>query len=220
MLNNTRNWLACGLIAVAAIAFAGCPSARRITVEGYSDDMLNGKRVLVLVPEAADVKLTDPAGYAFIRGVATPSAQEQLQSDLQVRIATALGSLLDSNTVLSYSGQPIGGIVPLNAKTDFTTTGPASWDAIKRAGREGNVDYLIVLNGMTINSVGTASGDSGSEEITAHYYVLDAQRGKTVTSGDVSSEVKMPFTAAESFQHFAEELAGRMPFTAHATAAK
>jgi hypothetical protein len=175
--------------------------------------MLNGKRVLVLVPDAADVSLTNPAAYAYARGGVADAAGEQLNNDLNTRIASSLGSYLDSNTVLSYKNQPVGGIIPLSAKTDFTQTDAVDWDKVKRAGREGNVDYLVVLRSMQIDNTASTSGGRGGEAIKAHYILIDAQRGKTMTNGDVSVNVKEMNGPADSYQQLARELSSRLPFT-------
>jgi hypothetical protein len=212
MLNNTRNWLACGLVAATALMLAGCPSAKRVVLEGYTDEMLNGKRVLVLVPDAADVTLADPGAYAYARGASSESARDQLANDLQSRVVSSLAALLDSNNVLGYKDQPVGGIVTLNAKSDFNNAGPVSWDVVKRAGREGNMDFLVVLNGMSIRNTASTSGGRGGESITAHYLLLDAQRGKTMSQGEVSVDVKELQSPGDAYQRLAQELGARFPF--------
>jgi hypothetical protein len=212
--HNTRICLACGLLTLAALMFAGCPSAKRIVLEGYTDDMLNNKRVLVVLPEAADVALSNPVAYASARGTTAGAVSDQLASDLETMIIASLGSYLDSNTVLGYKSQPVSGIVPLNAKSDFTPTDPVNWDAIKRAGREGNIDYLVVLNGMSITN--TPSTGRGEEAIKSHFMLIDAQRGKTMTTGNISVDVKEMSAPGDSYQALAHELSMRLPFTAGA----
>lgn len=207
---NSSTWMRCALVLLTAIVFAGCPSARRITVEGYDDARLSGKRVMVILPEAADVTLTDPAAYAYARGIAADGAREQLSSDLRTRFVEAIDKRLDSNTVLAYRDQPVGAMVPLDATKDFTAAGPKGWDVVKRAGREGNIDYLIVLNGMTIRNA--SSTGRGSESISTNYLLLDAQEAKVMTSGTVSIDVKEMQGPTDSYLALARELGAKLPF--------
>lgn len=211
MAFNTTNRLRFALALLAAIACAGCPSSRRIVVEGYDDAMLSGKRVMVILPEAADVTLTDPNAYASARGVAGESAREQLSADLRSRFVDAIDARLDSNTVLGYRDQPVGAMVPLDATKDFTAAGPKAWDVVKRAGREGNIDYLIVLNGMTIRSTPSSTG-RGGEAINANYLLLDAQQGKTMTAGTVSVNVAQLQGPNDGYLQLARELSAKLPF--------
>jgi len=215
MVNPTisirSTWMRCALLLLTAIVFAGCPSARRITVEGYDDAKLSGKRVMVILPEAADVTLTDPAAYAYARGIAADAAREQLSTDLRTRFVDAIDARLDSNTVLGYKDQPVGAMVPLDATKDFTATGPKAWDVVKRAGREGNIDYLIVLNGMTIRNTSSSTG-RGGESISTSYLLLDAQDAKTMTSGTVSINVGEMQGPNDSYLALARELGAKLPF--------
>ena len=64
MRNNSLIWLQCIAVVAVAAMFAGCPSSKRIVVEGYDDAMLSRKRIMLLVPSGADVKLVQPDGKA------------------------------------------------------------------------------------------------------------------------------------------------------------
>lgn len=193
-------------------AMAGCSSSSRTTVDGYDDSMLSRKRIMVLTPAAANVRLSNQASYAASRGVATESALEQLGNDFRTRLVPAIGKRLDSNTVLHYGDQAVAGIVPLNATTDFNGVEPKSWENLKRAAREGNIDFLIVLNGMSINTSAATDG-SASESIEGSYSLLDVQESKMMTSGKVSISASAA-NAAISYDQFAGKLTAELPFHA------
>jgi len=212
------------LLRIAAVLFVavllgGCPSSSsRTTIEGYSDQMLSRKRIMVLAPEGADVTLGDAAAYAASRGVVAEGAREQLAIDFRTRLTPAIASRLDSNTVLYYQDQSVSGLVPLNATSDFNGAEPNSWDEVKRARREGNIDFLIVLNRMSINNSGGGDG-SGTESIETSYSLLDLQGGKVVTSGRLSVPVG-PANAVASYDRFARELTAKLPFLVTAVTGK
>src|SRR5437867_1058706 len=128
------------------LLLAGCGSSRRAMVSGYSDEMLNRKRILLLLPEDNDLLLNNSAAYASSRGVATESARETFAGEIRASLAPSINSRLDSNTVLNYRDLPASGIVPLNATGDFPGGAPKSWEQVTRAAHEGNIDYLLVLN--------------------------------------------------------------------------
>lgn len=165
---------------------------------------------MVLTPASADVRLSNQASYAASRGVATESALEQLGNDFRTRLVPAIGKRLDSNTVLHYGDQAVAGIVPLNATTDFNGSEPKSWETLKRAAREGNIDFLIVLNGMSINT-SAASDGSASESMEGSYSLLDVQDGKMMTSGKVSVSTG-PANTATIYDQLAGKLASELPF--------
>ena len=50
---KTSHILSYAAVAVAALFIAGCPSSRRITVDGYDDAMLNNQKIYVLLPDTS-----------------------------------------------------------------------------------------------------------------------------------------------------------------------
>jgi len=193
-----------------ASAIGGCSSSSRTAVEGYDEAMLSRKRIMVLTPEPASVVLSDTVAYAASRGVVPASAREQVGIDFRTRLVPAIGRWLDSNTVLHYRDQPVSGIVPIDATADFSGAQPKSWETIRRAGREGNVDFMIVLNGTRLTSSADSPG-SGTEAIETNYSLIDAQAGKVMTSGNVSIPAG-PASAAVSYEELAKALTAKLPF--------
>lgn len=203
--------LAAGALMLVALLIAGCSSSQRTTVEGYTDQQLSGKRVVLLLPGAADVRLPDSSSYALSRGTVAESAREQLAIDFRTRFIPALDLRLDSNTVTNYAEQSVSGNVALNAQTDFTANGPKSWDVLKRAGREGNIDYMIVLNNMQVRTSRTSNG-GGSEVIEADYMLLDLQDAKSMASGHVSANINGAADPGAAYRLLAQELSAKLPF--------
>jgi hypothetical protein len=204
-------WLHGASALLLALMLGGCPSGKRVVVEGYSDNALVNKRIMVVAPEAADVKISNPAAFAFARGVVADASQEKLANELRTQLTPAIAARLDSNTVLYYKDQAVSGLVPMNATTDFTGAQPKSWETIRRAGREGNVDFLIVLNGMTIANSAASNGGRGTESVETTFSLLDTKAGTVVTSGRVSipSDEANPAT---TYARLAEKLTSQMPF--------
>jgi len=191
---------------------AGCGSSRRTAVEGYNDDMLMGKRVFVVLPTGSGVTLANPDAYAFSRGVAAAGAAEMLDGELRTMLVPSINQLLDSNTVLSYAGEPVGKMYPLDAATNFVDGQPRSWDNIEKGAHEANIDYLLVL--APIHFENTAAGEEGrgDEKVTADYALLDPQNKKLMTRGSLEFTVSDPRTPAMTYTKFAEELTRRLPF--------
>ena len=200
-----------GALTLIALLIAGCSSATRTTVEGYTDQQLSGKRVVLLLPDAADVRIPDSSSYAFARGTVAESAREQLAIDFRTRLIPALDLRLDSNTVLNYAEQPVSGNVALNARTDFPNGAPKAWDVLKRAGREGNIDFMIVLNNMQVRTIRSTNG-SGSETIEADYILLDLQDAKAMTSGHVTANIDGAADPGATYRLLAQQLAAKFPF--------
>ena len=206
-----KRYSAVAILLLAMTVAAGCGSARRITIEGYTDAQLNGRRIALLLPAAGDVRFTNAAQFAASRGVADVSAGETVDNELRTILAEALQSRLDSNTVLNYTDQPVAGIVPMSATGDFTAAGPTSWETVKRAAQEGNIDYLLVIRDVTVRS--TPTGDArGDEAVSASYQLLDAAAGRTMTSGTIDFEVGAPRTPAMTYDRMALELTAKLPF--------
>lgn len=217
MANKYSVLLRSAAVLVLAAMLGGCPSSsQRTTIDGYSHDMLVRKRIMVLAPEAADVTLSNAGAFATSRGTVAEGAQEQIRVDMRTRMLPAIAAQLDSNTVLLYSEQSVSGLVPLNATADFNGAEPKAWETIKRAGREGNIDYLIVLNGLRFTNSASGSG-VGTESVKANYSLLDVKGARVMTSGTVEVP-SQPAAPAAIYDAFARELASELPFHVRATA--
>ncbi|MBS1910411.1 MAG: hypothetical protein JST22_00370 [Bacteroidetes bacterium] len=199
------------LLAFLCAVVAGCGSSKRTTVNGYSDAMLSGKRLAVVLPLPVDVVLTDPAAYAAVRGTVAESARDLMQDDFRSQLISALASRLDSNHVMSYRDETVGAMVPLNARSDFSSAAPISWDPIKRATQEGNLDYLLVMHSMTISTISAAT-TRGAESISGEYLLIDARRDTVMTSGRVETG-QIPLSGpGDAYGVLAQKLAEHLPF--------
>jgi hypothetical protein len=212
MRNNYLIWLQCIAVVAIAAVFAGCPSSKRIVVEGYNDAALNRKRVMLVVPAGADVKMDNAAAFGAARGSNATGAQDQVGSELRTKLTYELAQRLDSNTVLNYADQAIAGSYPLNATTDLNGGQPKSWDAFKRAAHEGNIDFFIVVNNISFSDAASANGGRGKEGVDADYALLDPQQGKVVTSGHISLDQEELALPGDTYARLASALAAKMPF--------
>jgi hypothetical protein len=197
-------------LVVVAVFLAGCPSSRRITVDGYDDSMLNNKTIYVLLPDTSTVVIANPAAYAASRGVATDGVREALGAELRTRLIESLDARLDSNTTLSYASQAVGGVIPLTP-TMFNSGVPKSWDKLKQAGREGGFDYLLVMHGFKITTQSAATG-RGPETVEANFTLLDVMKENVMSSGTVKVETDAPAMPADVYRKLAQELSRKLPF--------
>jgi hypothetical protein len=195
---------------IVAVFIAGCPSSRRITVDGYDDSMLNNKTIYVLLPDTSMAVIANPTAYASSRGVATDGARDMLVAELRTRLIESLDARLDSNTTLNYASQAIGGVVPLNFSM-FNNGVPKSWDKLKQAGREGVFDYLLVLHGFKITTESATTG-RGPETVNASFTLLDVMKENVMASGTVNVETEAPAIPAEVYRKLAQELSRKLPF--------
>ncbi|MBC8145678.1 MAG: hypothetical protein H7X80_08830 [bacterium] len=205
------------LVLLSAVLIAGCPSSRRIVLEGYNDAALNGKRVFVLLPTAGELRIESAPLFASSRGVDATSAGETMENELRTDLVAAIQERFDSNTVLNYAEQAVSGIVPLSARNDFNSLNasnqinPIDWPKIKSAGKEGNIDYLLVVRDVTVKN--TAGSDPrGDENVRATYSLLDIASGKVMTSGEVEARVDAPRTPNMTHARLAAKLAEKLPF--------
>jgi len=207
-------WVGIMAAIVAATYLAGCGSAR-ISVEGYGDAELNHKRVFLMLPASDNVALENPAAYANSRGIAEIGATERIATELQSDLQAALDGRLDSNTVLEYGSQPVGAIVPVDPAEDFPAGSDAewNWDKAKRAAKEGNIDFLIVLHSVRLeNEMPEGDGTRGKEKITATFSLLDPLNGKLMTANTVDAEVDDPRRPADTFVGLSKAMAKKLPF--------
>ncbi len=210
-MNSLRTLSLLAVVVTAALVAAGCGSSKRTTVEGYSDESLMRKRIFVLYPSGNQVTLGNTESFAYSRGVAAASAMETLDGELRTLLVPSLNQRLDSNTILGYSEEPVGRIVSINPSADFAGGKPKSWDQIERAAKEANIDYMLVINPIRINNSEPGTG-KGDETVTANYLLLDTQKKKVMTSGEIEVTIEDPRTAATTYERLAAELTKKLPF--------
>jgi hypothetical protein len=202
---------------VLALLVSSCGSSSRTTVSGYSDEMLNGKRIFVLLPKPEEIMMNNSAAYAYSRGVATDGAREMLAGEIRTQLIQALSSRLDSNTVLNYQGEAVGAMIPLSASDDFTAGTPKSWDALTKAAHTGNFDYMIVLNPISFSNTPSTTGGRGGEDVEMSYSLLDLNEKKVMTTGTVTVDQSELSEPAATYNQLALELTRKLPFYVPAT---
>ena len=114
--------------------------------------------------------------------------------------------------MLNYADQAIAGSIPLNVTSDLAGGQPKSWDAFKRAGHEGNIDFFIAVNNISLSDAPSSNGGRGKEGVDADYTLLDLQRGKVVTSGHLSLDQEELGTPGDTYARLASALVAKMPF--------
>lgn len=193
------------------LLLAGCGGSR-ITLEGYNDAMLSNKTVVIVLPPNDLVTLDNPDAYAEARGSSGAVGRELLLGDLQTALPAALITRFDSNAVASYASLPVSGSFPIHPVNDFDGNEPKFWDKMKSLGREGKIEYLVVMKRIDVTAAPSSSGGRGREGANADFVLLDLNRGRVMTSGSVSvsqQEVEMPETL---YQRLAKELSSKLPF--------
>ena len=211
-MNRTKGLYTALAVMAAACVLAGCPSSRQATVQGYTSEMLNRKRVFLLIPRTESLVVVNADAYAASRGAVAASAREMFASELRSMLTHALGQMLDSNTVLNYAEHAVSGVVTLDANTDFSASAPRDWELVKRAGREGNADFLIVLNSLSVDNRAPSGAGRGDETVRASYLLLDTERQRVMSTGNVSFSLSDPRTPAMTYERLASELSQRLPF--------
>lgn len=199
-------------VALFAVLLSACGSSKRTTIKGYDDSMLNGRRIFVVTPSPEQVTMNNPDQFAAARGVAGATAREMLGNEFRTMLIPAMNQQLDSNTTYSYSEEPVGRMVVLNAISDFNNSGPVDWENVSRAAREGNIDYMIVLRNIKINNTGGGESGRGDESASGDFLLLDAQNKKVMATGDFDVEVKDPRKLETTWQLVAAEISKQMPF--------
>ena len=207
-MNTNLRILTVGLLAAL---LAACGS-NRTAVKGYDDAMLNGHRIFVVTPLPEQVTMNNPDQFAAARGVAGATAREMLGNEFRTMLVPAMNQRLDSNTTFSYSEEPIGSMVAINAASDFTNAGPTSWENITRAAREGSIDYMVVLRAITINNTVGGESGRGDEAVSGQFLLLDPKNKRVMTAGEFDIEVKDPRKIETTWQMVAADLAKQMPF--------
>lgn len=200
------------VIGIGGMILSGCGGSSNTPIKGYTAEMLAGKRVAVVIGERDDVTLRNAEAFGFSRGVSVAGAQEMAHEEVERLLAAALDAQLDSNTVLHYATLGSAASNPLSAHSEFSATAPVDWSKVQRAGREGNIDYFIVLQDLTFdNSLPTGSG-RGRESLSARYLLLDVTRRASMTSGSVDVTVGDPRTPETTYEQFARALTSKLPF--------
>jgi hypothetical protein len=199
------------LATVLGILIAGC-SGGRMVIPGYNEADFNGKRVALVIPGANDLVMNNSAAYAASRGVATDGAREMLNDELRTGLPTALGAVLDSNTVVNYRDQVVAGTMPLDAVDDFPQGAPADWGKVQDAAREGNFDFFVVVNHFAITNTPSTSG-RGDEAVNASFSLLDPNKRRVLTTNTVEISVGDPRVPSDTYAELAAELAKKLPFS-------
>lgn len=194
----------------------GCGSGKT-AVEGYDQGVLNGKRIFLLLPAEGGIVLTNPAAFAQSRGIGEGGASGRISTEFRTDLAPALNTRLDSNTILEYSQQTVGAVVPLNPSSDMprATAGSDSWDwdKLRDAARQGNIDYLIVFHSIRVeNEMPKEGAARGKETVTANFSLLDPEKKKLMSESEVRVEIKDPRKPADTFTRLSEAMAKKMPF--------
>jgi hypothetical protein len=214
MKSSFRLLLSAVLLVGAVAGGVGCGSGSSTTkVEGYTSAMLNNRRVALLIPSASSISLSNPEIFAASRGVDVAGAQEALYGEFRTQVIDIFNSRLDSNTVYDYSSLPVSGSVMLDATGDFPQGAPSSWEKLKRAGKDANLDYLIVLNRVTVSNSASSTGGRGDETMNAEYILLDLGRQKVMTSGNVGFTVRDPRTPTNTWERLVDAVTAKLPFS-------
>jgi hypothetical protein len=175
---------------------------------------LNGKRLFILLPKQDGFTLQNPDAYAYSRGISEMNASTRLFSEMRSMFADELGQRYDSNTVLNYNEQAISGTVPLDAVNDFNGASDTwNWDNLNRAGKEGAVDFLLVMHSVVVSNQ-KPSGEigMGRESISASFHLIDPINKVNVRSATVSISVDDPRIPSDSYVFLARQVASRLPF--------
>ena len=213
---STHSLKLLGLISslvLSTLVLSSCGSSR-ITLEGYDDALLSGKRIFLLIPEDGDYVFSDAAAFGYSRGIAAVTVQSRVDNEFQTRLRDRLDLRLDSNLVVNYRTQPVGAIHPLKAVRDFTGL-PSTWDwtKLQAAAKEGAIDYLIVLRSVTLKNFPPKDGRSmGKEEVEADFLLIDLSKKSVMTQNTVSISVNDPRQIADTYIELSKDLTSKMPF--------
>lgn len=210
MLSGTNSAIIASAVIASVMMLSGCGGGRGITVDGYGPELLNGKRVVMILPQPSDIRLTDPVAFANARGVAPVSAVDMLENEIRTNLNPFVDQALDSNEVSLYVEIPAGQMVPLSATADMSGSTPRSWEQFARGARQGGIDYMIVITAMTIDS--KPNDLRGEEGATVSYSLLDPIRSRVMAQGTFTVD-RAPMTAPpESYRRIADALVDRLPF--------
>ncbi|MGE3800739.1 MAG: hypothetical protein AB7H80_06935 [Candidatus Kapaibacterium sp.] len=200
-------------IILSAGLFAGCGSSRT-SIEGYSDAVLTGKRLFILMPKEGDFVLTNSEAFAYSRGIAALSSQSRVDNEFQTQFRDYLDNVLDSNLVVVYRTQPVGAIHPLDATRDFNgEIGSWNWEEIDAARKEGAIDFLLVLQKVQLeNQTPSDNAGRGKESVTVNFILVDPAKRSVMTQNQVSVSLKDPREIRDTYSKLTRELASKMPF--------
>jgi len=206
-MNSRELILVCLLGAVVVV---GCGGSRGITIEGYDQRALDGKRIALLYPAPSDCVIERPELFAAARGVAVVSASDMLDNELRMMLSSALDAQLDSNEVTPYDAQPAGQVVPISLVADFSEGRPVSWEKLARGAREGNIDFMIAVTSFTVHS--QENEHRGREGATIAYVLVDPIKAVVMTRGELILPLVDMITPHETYHRIATELARVLPF--------
>ena len=212
----TSTWTLSGIVAgflIAGSIWGGCGSSRT-SVEGYTDATLTDKRLFVLTPKEGEFGITNSEAFAASRGIAPLNVQSRLDNELQTQFRDWLDNTLDSNLVVMYRAQPVGAVYPLEGKSGFSgTEGGWDWGKIDAARKEGAIDFLLVLENVSVdNTMPTEKGGRGKETMNVDFLLIDPAKKSVMTRNRVSVTVKDPREIRDTYIKLARELASKMPF--------
>ena len=202
------------LLATGATFIAGCGSGR-VTIKGYDATALNDKRVFLILPAQGGIELANPADFANSRGIAEMGAAGRVEAEFRTNLAPALDALLDSNTVLEYGSQTVGAVVPMDPAADMPATPGGTWDwnKVHNAAKQGNIDYMVVLNTVRVENDAPKDGAArGKESVSLSFSLVDPVKDTVMTQNMVHVELKDPRKPIDTYKRLAEEMAKKLPF--------
>ncbi len=197
----------------SATIFGGCGSSRS-KVEGYDDAQLSGKRVFVLLPDEGDYMVTSPSSFAWSRGIGEAGVPGRISSEFRTMFASALDARYDSNTVHNYATQSVGSTNPLHSGTDFQGAAESwDWSKLDVVRKNAAIDFMIVVNEVTINNSSPENGgDRGEERVSARARLIDMAKRKVLVEEQVAVSVDDPRQPRDTYVLLARELARKLPF--------
>lgn len=209
---GTRLLMIFALALPIVVGLSGCGGGGRGGVLNGSN--LNGKRLFILMPKQTGFKLQNPDTYAYSRGISQESAAARIFSEMKSQFPDELGQRYDSNTVLNYDEHAIGGTIPLDAVNDFNGASSSwDWEAINRAGKEGAVDFLLVLHTVDVsNQMPREEFGRGRETVSVGFHLIDPINKVNVSSATVSVSVDDPRIPSDTYVLLARQVASRLPF--------
>ncbi len=204
-----RTMLAAAAPLLLVVVLMGCGSSARTAVEGYTDAMIDGRPVAIVIPEGADMALANPSDYAWSRGVAASGANGMFHDEIRRLLAPALDERLDSNSVVLYSDVPASAAAPV---MEVDVQKPVNWSALQSAARVAKVEFIIAIPSMHVDNMRPSGPGRGTEHVSLEYRLLDPTRSRVMASGQIDFEVGDPRVPADTYDELARRLSSRLPF--------